>query len=200
MTESVESLRSRITELEEEIDGLEGELRRPSNATTTRRITLHDDIPHVPREEVFEEFVSRLRRRFGALGDTEVIGGTMTWTLKINAQAGVSRAIQVTVAPRGSGSRLRYIENMQVAHSQRIAGYSIGLGMLGFGVAAAAASALLGPALVPAALVAPVLTHQLGKRSYRKAEEKRTAEAKILLAELAQAAKEMSATSPQENE
>lgn len=194
MSQSVDALRSRVEELEVEIDELESALKRPPEDVKKRRIVIQRDIDAAVDEEVLEEVVSRLRRRFSALGEVELIGRTLSWTLKPNAQAGVTRMVQVTVAPRGLGTRIRYIDDLQLVFNNRAAGYTVGLGMLGFVMVAGVAGALAGPALVPLGLAAPFVTHRMAKGSYRKVEVQRQEEANAVVDELEQVIAELSST------
>ena len=199
MSEKVEALRSRVEELETEIGELEDALRRAPDKAKKWRVEAQRDLDASVDEEVLEDIVSLLRRRFSALGEVELIGRMMSWTLKPNASAGVTRMVQVTVTPRGTGTRVRIVDDLQIARQQRIAGYSVGLGMLGFGAAAAVAAGIM-PALMPLALVAPVITHQLGKRSMRKLEEKRREDVDALMGEIAQLVGELATTAAKREE
>lgn len=202
MNESVEVLRSRVEELETEVSELEDALKTAPDEGKKRRIVKQRDVDAAADEEVLEELVSHLRRRFSALGEVELIGRTMSWTLKPNAQAGVTRMVQVTVSPRGLGTRIRYVDDLQLVFNNRVAGYTVGLGMIGFMMIAGIAGAAAAPALVPLGLAAPFVTHGLGKRSYRKVEVTRHEEAASLLDELERVIAELGSatTTTQEEE
>ncbi|UJR84808.1 hypothetical protein [Sandaracinus amylolyticus] len=149
-----EALRARIEQLERENDELRREraqLRAPLRTTTTGERLLGAPLVLIEEREIegalpasaHEEVLETLRAAFGAIGDAQSVGQTLTW--RLGPPAG-QRIVEVIVTSREGRTRVRVLE--------RLGGLAGGLFGGIVGGAGAGGAAVIAPLL---ALVDPVL-------------------------------------------
>lgn len=150
-----------------------------------RHLILEAVVDREVTEDCYEELVEEIRRGTGELGQTNTLGKTLAWSSGHGPAQGISRAIHVTVVPRGGRTRIRIEEKLGALAGALFGGVLGGVGGGGTGMVVAPLAVLGTPMLIPVGLAAWIGgVYLITRRIYGSRARRRERELNALLGRL----------------